>query len=245
MSADCSGFLCRRGFNPDDLRKISKEIEFISQEDETVVVGFASDAALAQFESRLATMARGQHVTNRQVIFALQGIDGWSPDDRKGWALSRQGFPEADEFMLDIELWPLEDNHQGRKLEWAAFEQWLGQQKIEKKDQVKQPGLTLYRVLCDTNQANQILKHRDVRSVDLPPSFGLERSLIFQDIQDFPNIEDPGENAPGVVVLDSGIATGHPLLGAAVGRCTELSTWSRCPRRKWPWHPCGWYRPLW
>lgn len=210
-------FSVEKGFNPEDLRKISPEIEFVSQEDETVVIGFASNAALAQFEARLSTMARGGDVTNKQVIYALQSVDGWSPEDRKGWALRKQGFPESDTFLLDVELWPLEDNHQGRDQEWAAFEHWLGQQDIEKKDQVKQPGLTLYRVLCDDSQADQLLRHRDVRSVDLPPSFGLERSLFFQDIQNFPVITDPGEQAPGVVVLDSGLATGHPLLGAAVG----------------------------
>jgi len=210
-------FSVQKGFNPEDLRKISPEIEFVSQEDETVVIGFASNAALAQFEARLSTMARGGEVTNKQVIYALQSVDGWSPEDRKGWALRKQGFPGSDTFLLDVELWPLEDNHHGRDQEWAAFEQWLGQQGIEKKDQVKQPGLTLYRVRCNARQADQLLRHRDVRSVDLPPSFGLERSLFFQDIQNFPEIVDPGENAPGVVVLDSGLATGHPLLGAAVG----------------------------
>jgi len=224
-AADIGGFDDRKlfefsvhpGFDPEDLRKISPEIEFVSQEDETVVIGFASEAALAQFEQRLSTMAGGGDVTNKQVIFALQSVDGWSPEDRKGWALKKQGLPESDEFLLDIELWPLEDNHQGRDQEWAKFEEWLSQQGIEKKDQVKQPGLTLYRVLCNAAQADQLLRYRDVRSVDLPPSFGLERAVVFQDIERLPEVADPGEEAPGVVVLDSGLTTGHPLLGAAVG----------------------------
>lgn len=210
-------FSVHKGFNPEDLRKISTEIEFVSQEDETVVIGFASNAALAQFEAKLSTMASGGDVTNKQVIYALQSIDGWSVEDRQGWALRNQGFPESDEFLIDVELWPLEDNHQGRDQERAKFEEWLIQQGIEKKDQVKQPGLTLYRVLCNSEQAELLLKHRDVRSVDLPPSFGLERSVVFQDVQNFPEITDPGEETPSVVVLDSGLVTGHPLLGAAVG----------------------------
>ncbi len=210
-------FSVHKGFNPDDLRKISPEIEFVSQEDETVVIGFASNVALEQFEARLSTMAKGGTVTNKQVIYALQSINGWRPKDRKGWALKKQGFPELDTFLLDVELWPLEDNRRMRDQELAAFELWLTQQDIAKKDQVKQPGLTLYRVLCDANRANLLLRHRDVRSVDLPPNFGLERALVFQDIQNFPQITEPKENAPGLVVLDSGLATGHPLLRAAVG----------------------------
>nr|VFK62687.1 MAG: Subtilase family protein [Candidatus Kentron sp. TUN] len=231
-ASDVGGFDERRVFkfevqeaiNPDDLRKLSgvrgktdTEIEFISQEGKTVVVGFASDAALAQFEARLATMADDDaKLTNKQLFYALQDVGGWSPEDRKGWALEKQGLPDKDTFLLDVELWPLEDSRE-RDLEWAAFEMWLAQEGIEKKDQVKQPGLTLYRVQCNANQAKQLLCHRDVRSVDLPPSFGLEQAVVFQDIQKFPAITDPGDQAPGVVVLDSGLATGHPLLGAAVG----------------------------
>ena len=210
-------FTVQKGFNPDDLRKISPEIEFVSQEEETVVIGFASNAAIDDFEARLSTMIRGDDVTNKQVLYALQSIKGWSSDDRKGWALRKFGFPESEEFLIDVELWPLEDNQQGNEQEWVKFEEWLKKQSIEKKDKVKQPGLILYRLLCNPRKAEQLLRHRDVRSVDLPPSFGLERSVIFQDIQNFPEIIAPSEEAPGIVVLDSGLATGHPLLGAAVG----------------------------
>jgi hypothetical protein len=210
-------FTVQKGFNPEDLRKISPEIEFVSQEDETVVIGFATDAALAQFEARLTSMASGEHVTNKDVIYALHSVDGWNADDRKGWALKQQGFPDKEEFLLDIELWPLEENFQARTQTWETFENWLLERGIAKQDQIKKPELTLYRVRCIEAQAEQLLRHRDIRSVDLPPSFGLKRSVVFQDINQFPNIAEPGERVPGVVVLDSGLADGHPLLKAAVG----------------------------
>lgn len=215
-------FTVQKGFNPDDLRKISTEIEFVSQEDETVVIGFATNAALAQFEARLASMAAGEHVTNKEVIYALQSVDGWSAENRKGWALKQQGFPDRDEFMLDVELWPLEDNQQARQQAWQKFEDWLAEQGIEKLDQIKKPELTLYRVRCTAAQADMLLHHRDVRSIDLPPNFALERSVVFQDIQKIPDILAPSAQAPGVVVLDSGVADGHPLLKAAVGEAKSF-----------------------
>lgn len=210
-------FSVQKGFDPEDLRKISTEIEFVSQEDETVVVGFASNAALAQFEARLASLARGEEVTNKQVLYALQAVDGWGPSDRMGWALRKQGFPVENSFLLDIELWPLEDHPKEQERLRHAFEEWLRSVGIESVDKVRQPGLTLHRVRCSQIQGNLLLNNRDVRSVDLPPSFGLERSLVFQDIQNLAPITAPEENAPGVVVLDSGLATGHPLLAKAVG----------------------------
>lgn len=215
-------FTVQKGFNPDDLRKISTEIEFVSQENETVVIGFATNAALTQFEARLSSMAAGEHVTNKEVIYALQSVDSWSAENRQGWALKQQGFPDKDEFMLDVELWPLEDHQQARQQAWQKFENWLAEQGIQKLDQIKKLELTLYRVCCSVAQAALLLHHRDVRSIDLPPSFALERSVVFQGIQNIPDIQAPSAQAPGVVVLDSGIADGHPLLKAAVGEAKSF-----------------------
>lgn len=210
-------FTVDKGFNPDDIQKISPTIEFVSQEQETVVIGFASDAALADFEKRLSTMAKGESVTYKQVFYALRGLDGWRPEDRKGWALKTMGFPETDEFLLDVELWPLEDHPDKRTLEDDTFRTWLSNKGIEKKDKVIQPGLMLYRVLCTIDQAELLLRNRDVRCVDLPPNFRLERSAIFQDLGNLPDLQPPNNHAPGVVVLDSGLASGHTLLKDAVG----------------------------
>jgi len=53
----------------------------------------------------------------------------------------------------------------------------------------KQPGLSLFRVRCNHQQADAILQHRDVRTVDLPPKYGLDLSLLRSDIKDFLEIQ--------------------------------------------------------
>ncbi|MEK6758624.1 MAG: S8 family peptidase [Deltaproteobacteria bacterium] len=210
-------FTVAKGFDPDTLRNISSDIEFVSQEDEQIIVAFVSDAALESFEARLASLVAGEQVKYKQVLYDLQGVDGWSPEDRKGWALRREGLPSTSPFLLDIELWPLEDRQDERTKLWQTFEAWLTEHGIEKLDSVKHSGLTLYRVRCDHSQAKRLLHHRDVRTVDLPPRYGLELQLLHTDIQDLPEIQPPTENVPGVVILDSGLTTGHPLLASAVG----------------------------
>lgn len=210
-------FKVEKGFNPSDLQKISKEIEFISQENEDVVLAFVSQGALDTFEARLVSLVQGDSVTNQQVLFALKSMSGWSADDRKSWALKKEGMPTSKSFSLDVELWPMEDNHSARQAMLASFEQWLSEGGIEKLDSVKQPGLTIYRVRCDHENAKKLLHHRDVRLIDLPPRYGLTLSQLQPDIQSLPRIFPPPPDAPGVVILDSGIATGHPLLASAVG----------------------------
>jgi len=207
-------FEVEKGFQPSEIRKLAPGIELVSQEKGTVVVAFASADGQAEFEARLATLAEGGLPTNKQVFYALRGMDRWSPEDRTGWALRQEGFPQLDTIILDVELWPL-DSRKEREALIQAFDAWLQEQQITALDKAHQPELLLLRVRCDHTQAQTLLNHRDVRTVDLPPRYGLEVGLLMTDIQNIPPVSEPPEDAPGITILDSGIATGHPLLGPA------------------------------
>lgn len=202
--------------DPESFRAISREIEIVSQEDRLVVLAFATEAALSAFEAKLATLAEGGRPTRQELLFALKGFDHWTEDDRTGWALKQEGWPADSPFTLDVELWPVPSGPERDRL-WQAFEVWLREQGIEKLDAVKQVGLILYRVRLNRDQATRLLRHRDVRTLDLPPRYGLELALLQTDIQALPPVSAPPPNAPGIAVLDSGLATNHPLLAPAVG----------------------------
>ena len=45
----------------------------------------------------------------------------------------------------------------------------------------------------------------------------METSLVFTPIQELDEVPSPPDQAPGIVVLDSGLAAGHPVLDPAVG----------------------------
>jgi len=200
---------------PDDLQAIPG-VEVISQEGKSIALAFATDAALATFEARLATLATGGQPTRRQLLYALQGVDVWSQEDRTGWALAQEGMPTTLDFLLDIELWPLSNQLQHRQMT-DQFERWLEEANITYLDRVRQPNLILYRVRVTGEQAGFLLKHRDVRTVDLPPMYGINQELLRIDIQDIPAPPPPPATAPGLTILDSGIAAGHPLLSIAFG----------------------------
>ena len=202
--------------SPEDVAKACGGVQVVSQDDDKLVLAFATEDQLEQFEARLSRLAAGGHITHQRLLYALQDFDRWTPDDRTGLALKEHGFPTQPKFAIDAELWPLallRDAERQRQ----AFEDWVSRQKGEVLDSVRQPYLTVYRIRCDLAVAKLLLRHRDVRSVDLPPRLGLARPLVFQDIQDVAIAPSPPDNAPGVVVLDTGLATGHPLLAPAVG----------------------------
>ena len=51
-------FTVKKGFDPDTLRNVSPEIEFVSQEGDEIVVAFVSTAALESFEATLTSLHR-------------------------------------------------------------------------------------------------------------------------------------------------------------------------------------------
>ena len=200
---------------PEDVARLSHGIQIVSQEEGALVLAFATEPQLDEFEAKLASLATGGQVTYRHLLYALQDLGRWTPEDRTGWALKRDGFPDDEPIVIDVELWPLDRGSELILLR-DAFATWVRENRGEILDWVRQPYLSLYRIRCSRTLANDLLRHRDVRLVDLPPRMGLERALLFADIQELGVTEPPGD-APGIVVLDSGLVTGHPVLAPAVG----------------------------
>src|SRR5690242_14724150 len=75
-------FEVQKGFDPEKLRKVSNQIERVSQEDDEIVETIVSAAALRSFEARLSSLGRGEIPVHANVLYALNIVNGWLPDDR-------------------------------------------------------------------------------------------------------------------------------------------------------------------
>ncbi len=223
-STDIGGYDARRllkitltqKVRPEDIERAAEGLEVVSQEDDTVILAFATAGQIDTFEAKLSSMAAGAHITYENLIYALGGFDRWTPEDRTGWALQCEGFPETQTFVVDAELWPVARDRDATMLR-AAFDRWVESRAGEVLDSVKQPYLTVYRIRCDDSMAQELLNHRDVRTVDLPPRVGIDLALVYTPVQKLNDVPAPPPDASGVVVLDSGLATGHPVIAPAVG----------------------------
>lgn len=218
----------REGEFPPNLEAIAG-VEFVSQEERSVILAFATEEALAEVEARLTTLSRDGKVTRQDLLFAIEGFDRWSPADRKGKALREHGFPGTEKFILDVELWPVEWSKE-RTVMIERFDKWLVDSGIECLDSLRLPSLVMVKVRCTRRQAEDLLlQHRDIRLVDLPPRFGLEMGDVRADISKFPPPHPLSQTAPAVTVLDSGVTTGHPLIGVAVGEAQGFVSADRRP----------------
>ncbi len=198
---------------------IAHGVEFISQEDSHLCVVFTTEQGLATFADHLARLGlNDSDITRKQLLEALIGIDAWDAEDRKSWAVNQYGFPQECEVILDLELWPVELKDSPKRSQLIeAFEKWLVDNDIKKKDRVNLDSLLMYRVVVDKTGVEKLLNHADIRLIDLPPRSGIDYQTINRDIDSIPTgIPAPDENAPRVCILDSGINSSHPLLKMAI-----------------------------
>lgn len=200
---------------PEQIEQAFPGVEIVSQEDGGYALAFADKAALDEFEARLSQLADGKTPKYANILYALEAFDHWTPEDRMGWALRREGPPAQEPFILDVELWPL-GRRDEREAMTTAFNAWLAKEEAVILDRINAEDLVAYRLNTSRKQAEALLKHRDVRAADLPPRLGLELGVMQLDIQEVAQSAPP-TNVPLVAILDSGIAEGHPLLAPALG----------------------------
>jgi hypothetical protein len=210
-------------------------IEIVSQEAGAVVLTFATEAGLNEFEKRVATLARDGSVIRKELLYVIESFDHWTQEDRTGTALREQGFSHSESFILDVELWP-QDRQDKRGLLLTSFLGWMLELGIERLDDINQASLVMVRLRCGRDQADQLLRHRDVRTVDLPPRLGISVELLSTDINHFPPIATPADSSPAVAVLDSGLTRGHPLVAAAVGDAQGYLAPHLSVDDEKPWH---------
>lgn len=210
-------------------------LEVISQEGHEVVLAFATAEGLRLVEERLATLARDGSVTRKELLFVVDAFEHWTPQDRTGAALAEQGMPNEGLCTLDVELWP-QDMPRRRQSTMDAFSDFVAELRAEVLDRILTPSLLMVRLRCSREAAEQVLRYRDVRTVDLPPRWGLSVGTVMADINRFPPPEPPAADAPRLAVLDAGLVTGQPLIAPAVGHAQGYVEPYRSPDDSHPWH---------
>lgn len=210
-------------------------LEVVSQEGHEIVLAFATTAGLNLVEERIATLARNGQVTRKELLFVIEAFEHWTPEDRTGAALAEQGLPHDGPYTLDVELWPQEMPAR-RQSTLASFTVFVRENGGDILDQVNTPSLLMVRLRCNRDTAEQVLRYRDARTIDLPPRWGLAIGTIAADVNRFAPPEPPEADAPRIAVLDAGLVTGQPLLAPAVGHAQGYVLPNRSPDDADPWH---------
>lgn len=198
-----------------------------SQTDDVILL-FANDQELSEFRRRIVAYSAGIREEDESQryrwIAAVDSISEWGPEDRRGRTLRGMDLRTATDMTLDIELWYPGDLIRSRQ-RIAALSQLLadrGGSLIDSYIGIGQ-SLLLTRARLSSVTLEELLTWDIVFSVEVPPKpeFSVTQTRPLT-TSDFSPIQLPPDDAPGICVLDSGIAAGHSLLGPAVGDTTAV-----------------------
>lgn len=182
------------------------------------IVQFRDREALHQFQTEVGHYQNENqqtvilpHGARRDFFDALQHVRTVSPDERRGKRLTTEGYPEVEEFYLDVDLWHPGDHdaaqhllQQVRQISQDHGGQW--------RDAVRTRSLLLGKVRGNRRLAELLLGLDFVARVDLPPRISDAYAGIFRD----PVPPDPGrlpDDEDGLAcVVDSGVIAGHPMI---------------------------------
>jgi len=205
--------------NEDDLRRMGLNV--LALDSDKALVVFPNEAALNELQRRIRSYSGiDKEGPKYDFLSSIDEIVELMPVDRIGRRLQLKPFGDDEEGYLDIELWHTGDRDEclSKKNE---IQQLLSSSGFSVTDWYVGENLFLLRAKMNKQIYDVLLNLDYVKEIDRRPTPSFEMAdLIKLDISQIegPNINDDElEQLVGVLIIDSGVMTGHPLIGAAVG----------------------------
>jgi hypothetical protein len=152
---------------------------------------------------------------------SLEGTRSLTPEEKLTPRL-REAHAQlgTEEVRLDVECWHPGETEEGLAATWldeveAAVEQAGG--RVADKYSNATAGLNLARAYLPMSEILSIAGLDQVARVDLLPQPLMWPSEIYSaGMEELPAVVSPSENSPVVGLIDSGVLSGHPLIGPAL-----------------------------
>ena len=184
------------------------------------IVVFSDDQQLTEFRDRLSTYSSDEGYEYAELD-AIEELVPLEPSDRLGRLLELEPMQQGELAALDLELW-----HTG---DMPEMRQYLGDlddflrtytdgSEMRVSDRYVGDYLCLARVKITHEMLELLLDEDFVKEIDRRPRPGFEPSQLYGvTLNDIPEVLSPPEGNCGVLVIDSGVQGGHPLIGPALG----------------------------
>jgi subtilisin family serine protease len=204
-------------------------LTLLSQEPKAnkAIIVFASDDELKEFRSRLENYSGIRADYEYGYLDAIEELASLEPKDRIGRLLELEPLPQGEVTALDLELW-----HTGDKTEMNQFINDLDEvlrslsedSCMRISDRYVGDYLCLARIKINDEFLELLLEEAIVKEIDRRPRPSFEKpaeyNLSLSDLSES-EIVSPSEENCGILVIDSGVQRGHPLIAPALGE-TEV-----------------------
>ncbi len=178
-------------------------------------VVFSDDQNLTRFKTKLSSY--GSPDGPKYDFFNAFGELRDIPREEKiGERLKKQPLTDTPEF-IDIELWRMTDDQKNQSFINELNAAYSNRAEFRITDQIITKSFVLLRAKLSQHVFNEIIELKEIARADRPamPVFN-PYELKSIDLSEIEKIS-PDENATGVLIIDSGIISNHPLLENCVG----------------------------
>lgn len=179
-------------------------------------VVFSNDTELESFKDKLAQYSGIKDGNKYDFFHVIDSIEDIPVEDKIGKNLAKEPISEDDIAYLDVELWRMEDQQIDDFIQ-DLTNTYDDRNKFRICDRLITRSFALFRVKISYDIFKEIIEFKEIARIDRPfiPTFKLF-DYLGHDLEEF-EVLPPAEESVGILVIDSGITSNHPLLEKAVG----------------------------
>jgi len=208
-----------QGIFPDAFDKILSSMDIhvlsVAEDKKGYWVVFSEDEELEKFKQKLEIYG-SKEGAKYDFFNAIESFNDIPEENKIGQSLIDQPLENSPEF-IDIELWNMNDPQKNTTFISQLKDSYNNYPEFRVSDTLITKSFVLLRVKLTKPIFDQIIKLKEVSRVDRPIEIQFNPfEMTHPDIQDI-DFYSPDENAVGILVIDSGIISNHPMLEKCVG----------------------------
>lgn len=179
-------------------------------------VVFANDEELNSFKTKIAQYSGMVKGAKYDFFNAIDGVEDIPIEDKIGLSIKENPLTEEEYHFLDVELWRMDDQVLMDFIK-ELKQTYSTTDEFRITDQLIMRSFALLRIKMSKRIFDEIVQLREIAKVDRPIA-PLFKPFEYKEI-DVDNLETfaPDNDATGILIVDSGIVSNHPLLEKAVG----------------------------
>jgi len=177
-------------------------------------VVFSKDDDLSRFKQKLATYG-SEYGKNYDFFHAIESFGDIPLEKKIGKRLADQPLTDTADF-IDLELWKIDDPQQNERFIQQLKDTYSDFSQFRITDTLITKSFVLLRVKLTKAVFDEIIQLKEIARADRPAMIQFNP---FETMQPDEGIEfnPPEENAMGILIIDSGILSNHPMLENCVG----------------------------
>ena len=202
-------------------------LDILAFEPDKAIVVFSSDLELKEFRRRLENYSQIIEGNKYDYLDAIDELVPLEREDRIGRLLELKPVQLGELVALDLELWHTGDRKEMKaSLEHIAetLEFFSDTVPMRMSDNYVGEYLCIARIKVTYEVLEFLLELETVKEIDRPPQPAFERTADYNlPLSSFPEVISPPEENCGILVIDSGVQSGHPLIAPVLGEADVFS----------------------